>query len=60
MWQALFVDDVATCFKGKLVRDVHWGDAGMRDSVDLVPREDQVIAVLHIARDEFLQEFRFA
>jgi hypothetical protein len=60
MCQVLFVDDVAACCEGELVRDVHWGDAGVRDSVHLVPREDQAIAVLYVAQDEFLQEFWFA
>jgi hypothetical protein len=58
--QALFGDDVATHVEGELVRDVHWGNAGVRYSVNLVPRVDQAIAVLHVARDEFSQEFEFA
>jgi hypothetical protein len=44
--QALFVNDVAACIEGELVHDVHWGDAGVRDSVNLVLRQDQAVAVL--------------
>jgi hypothetical protein len=58
--QALFVSDAATCIKGKLVHDVHWSNAGVRDSVDFVSRQEQAIVVLHNTRDEFLQEFWFA
>jgi hypothetical protein len=59
MCQALFVNDVAACVKGELVHDVHWGNAGLKDSVDLVLRQDQAITKLHVAQDEFSQEFRF-
>jgi hypothetical protein len=38
--QALLVDDIAACIKGKLVCDVHRSDAGVRDSVNLFPGED--------------------
>ncbi len=40
MCQALLVNDIAACVEGELVHYVHQGDAGVRDSVDLVPRED--------------------
>jgi hypothetical protein len=36
----LLVDDITTRVKGELVHDVNWGNADVRDSVNLVPRED--------------------